>query len=160
MRSVNDSYLVIGPGLILFYILQNVFYLESQALTALQGQSNFKLITGLLLLLLILVQWGLTFIRVGSPKVAQSDIPLSFHKWAGAISPLLLYTHSIQMGNGYLAILSFAFISNLLTGFLGIGKIKSISIIYFRTCVLLHVIFSVVVLVLSFVHIWVVFYFE
>jgi predicted ferric reductase len=160
MRQVNNSYLIIGPGLILFYVLQNVFFSESQALTVLQSYSNYKIITGLILLLLILVQWSLTLARVGKLKLVQSDTTMSFHKWAGAISPLLLYIHSIKLGNGYLAILSLTFIANLILGFLSIGKIKSISIVYFKTWVLLHTIFSIVVLVLTFFHIWVVIYFE
>jgi methionine sulfoxide reductase heme-binding subunit len=160
MRSLNNSYLIIGPGLILFYVLQYIFYEESQALIALQNQSQFKTITGLLLLVLILIQWGLTFARLGKHKLAESGVALSFHKWMGALSPLLLYVHSIKIGNGYLAILSIVFIGNLVLGFLSIGKIKSIGITYFRTWVFLHTLFSVVILVFTFYHIWVVLYFE
>ena len=160
MPSVNRLYLIIGPGLIVCYALQYAFYRESQALVAIQNDGTYKVVTGVLLLLLILLQWGLTFARVTKLTSAQCEMTLSFHKWSGAISPLLLYIHSIKLGNGYLAILTLTFIANLVLGFLNIGKNKSIHTRYFQTWVLLHSVFSVVVLVLTFFHIWVVLYFE
>ncbi|MEJ7646094.1 MAG: hypothetical protein WKF87_15980 [Chryseolinea sp.] len=160
MPSINKLYLIIGPGLIVCYALQYTFYPESQAFVTFQNDGTYKLVTGLLLLLLILTQWGLTFARVTKLTSAKCEMTLSFHKWSGAISPLLLFIHSIKIGNGYLAILTLTFITNLVLGFLSIGKSKPIHIRYFQTWVLLHSVFSVVVLVLTFFHIWVVVYFE
>jgi hypothetical protein len=161
MRSTNNNgYVIVGPTLLLLYALQYIFNAQADALAVLQNDIRFKFGTGLLLLLLILLQWILAFARTSNLKQKYADAPLSFHKWVGATSPLYLYIHSIQMGNGYLAILTFAFIFNLALGFLSMRNIKSLHILYFKTWSFLHILFSVIVLVLVLFHIAMVLYFE
>jgi hypothetical protein len=158
--NLNNGYLIVGPALILLYAIQYIFHVQAHALIVLQNDIPFKIGTGILLLLLILLQWGLAFVRTVNLKLKYSDTSLSFHQWLGAVSPLFLYAHSVEMGNGYLIILTLVFIFNLMLGFLSVGRIRSTHIIYFKTLCSLHIIFSVSVLALTLFHIAVVLYFE
>ncbi|MGE5943894.1 MAG: hypothetical protein ACM31G_06100 [Flavobacteriales bacterium] len=85
---------------------------------------------------------------------------LLIHKWAGAISPLLFYIHSMGFGYGYLLFFSYVFISNTLLGYLNLDVIKSNSDWLFKGWMIAHVALSITVTIVMFFHIGIVFYYK
>lgn len=160
MYTLRNPSILVGIILIVLYFLSYIPGFASQDLMLLQSQATYKTYSGVVLLLLILFQWALTVMRVNKLRSAAINSMTNLHQWAGAISPLLLYTHSIRLGHGYLMILTSAFILNLILGFMNVGKINSVSKIYFNTWCTLHIVFSVVVGFLTLFHVGMVIYWE
>lgn len=82
------------------------------------------------------------------------------HKWAGALSPIFFYMHSMGMGYGYLALLSYIFLANALLGYINLDVIKNNSELLFKGWMILHVAFSLIITILMFFHITMVFYYK
>ncbi|MGY5351649.1 hypothetical protein ACXGQW_03650 [Wenyingzhuangia sp. IMCC45533] len=149
-------------GLVLFcsYILQEVLNLKITSFELLQSQEMFKRWTGLAVALFIVFQWLLTFTRVIT-KLRKHSLKLTnFHKWLGAFSPLLFYIHATSFGYGYLALLSYIFFSNMLLGTINLDVIKSQKEWIFKSWMILHVGFSMLITGIMFLHIATVFYYK
>ncbi len=82
------------------------------------------------------------------------------HKWAGALSPLLFYLHSMGLGYGYLALLAYLFLTNTLLGYINLDLIKNEKEWLFKGWMIAHVAFSAVITILVFFHVGTVFYYK
>lgn len=149
-------------GLVLFcsYLLQEVLNLKIASFENLQSQQMFKRWTGLAVAIFILFQWFLTFTRI-TPKLRKYAVKLTnFHKWLGAFSPLLFYIHATGFGYGYLALLSYVFFGNMLLGTINLDVIKSQKEWIFKSWMIAHVGFSMLITGILFLHIGTVFYYK
>lgn len=159
MKSKNLSSFI---GLLLFAIfcLQFLFKIEWSCLKELQQGEMYKRWSGLFLALFIVFQWMLTLVRVNK-RLRKHAIKMTvWHKWIGAFSPLFFYIHSIGMGYGYLAFLTYIFFANALLGYINLDVIKSNNELLFKGWMIFHVAFSLVITFLMFFHIAIVFYYK
>ncbi len=84
----------------------------------------------------------------------------NIHKWLGAISPLFFYVHSVNLGYGYLLLLSCVFFSNALLGYINLDVIKNNGDALFKGWMISHVALSLIITILLFFHITMVFYYK
>ncbi|WP_299432123.1 resistance to Congo red protein [uncultured Maribacter sp.] len=159
MKSNNNSTIL---GLVLLSVFF-VFYfgnIEWVWLQELQQQENYKRWSGLGVALFIIFQWLLTFTRV-IKRFRQNAIKMiTIHKWLGAMSPLLFYIHSVKLGYGYIALMSYLFFANALLGYINLDVIKSKGEILFKGWMIFHVAFSIIISILMCFHIVMVFYYK
>lgn len=151
----------IGISLYVLYFIQDFFQLKISYLEQLQHIELYKKWTGLFLFILILSQWYISALRFN--KKISSDKRLFYvdiHKWIGALLPLFFYIHSTSFGFGMLLLLSLVFFGNLLLGFLNTEKLVERYPNLFNWWLLLHIIFSAVIVIVSFIHIWQVYFYN
>lgn len=158
--TINNKPTIIGLVLLSLFVIQFVFKLEWHWLLSLQQEEIYKRWSGLVLASLITLQWLLTLTRVVNKLRKHALKMTSIHKWLGAVSPLVFYVHSMSMGYGYLLLLSYLFFSNALLGFINLDVIKNKSDWIFKSWMIIHVAFSIIITVLMFLHIGVVFYYK
>lgn len=98
---------------VLLYLGQDLAGLRWEWLAHLQTDDVFKYVTGAGLMSYIGWQWWLFYSRVRGRNLRML---LAWHQRTGALVPLLFYLHSIEIGYGYLAALSWIFLVNMLVG--------------------------------------------
>ena len=157
---INNKSTILGVVLLLFYFVQ--FFLEIQwsVLQDLQSEEMYKRWSGLAVALVITFQWVLTLTRVVKKWKKYALKMTDIHKWLGALSPLFFYMHSMNIGYGYLLLLSYLFLANALLGYINLDVIKNNSDWVFKGWMILHVAFSILITTLMFFHIGVVFYYK
>lgn len=115
--EVTWGYRVVGLLLLIAYCLQDAFALKLAPLEQLQSDLNYKILSGLLLLIYILTQWRLPIVRwLKLDNKALMEKKHS-HKYFGAIAPLMLYLHATNFGYAYLTVLSSVYLVNSLLGY-------------------------------------------
>lgn len=157
--SSNKSTVV---GLILFvvFVLQLVLNLEWTWLLELQQQEMYKRWSGLVLALFIAFQWALSLVRTRK-RFRQYILTMqSIHKWAGAVSPVIFYIHTMSLGYGYLLLLSYIFFANTLLGYFNLDVIKNNSEALFKGWMIAHVALSLIITILMVFHVVMVFYYK
>ena len=160
MKS-DKAYIFIGLLLFEGYLLQYYLHLRWEVLGNLQQLSWYKLSSGTLLLLLILVQWHFSKVRANPKTSAQKSIlHYNLHNWLGALSPLVFYLHTIVPGYAYLLVLSILFLGNFMLGILNNYLLPVQGRWYHNGWMVLHVSISCLITTLVLVHIVVVFYYE
>ncbi len=157
----NKVYIVVGLLLFAGYLLQYYLDIRWEGLGNLQRQPWYKISSGTLLLLLILVQWHFSKVQANPKISAQKSIfHQNLHKWLGALSPLIFYLHAIVPGYAYLLALSILFFSNLVLGMLNNDLLSVQNRWYHHGWMVLHVGIGCLITALVVVHIVVVFYYE
>ncbi len=151
---------IIGLLLLVLFFLQFFLKLEWTWLKLLQHEEMYKRWSGLFLALFITFQWVLTLSRVIKMLRKHSIKMTLMHKWAGALSPVFFYVHSMGMGYGYLALLAYLFFANALIGYVNLDVIKNNSEVLFKGWMISHVAFSIIITILMFFHITMVFYYK
>jgi len=151
---------IIGYGLLLAFLLQYLLAVPFPYLHELQVQEGYRRWSGLFLLTYIIFQWFLTLARIRKPHGKSSNRLLQIHKWTGAFMPLCFYLHAHDLGFGYLMILAITFFFTFFLGLLNTAVIRSWGQTAFRLWYVTHILGTVVITVLSFLHIWVVFYYK
>lgn len=150
----------IGLVLLVLFFVQFFLKLKWTWLAELQQEQLYKRWSGLFLALFITFQWVLTLTRVVKKLRKHSLKMTEIHKWAGALSPIFFYVHSMGMGYGYLAFLAYIFFANTLLGYINLDVIKSTSEVLFKGWMISHVAFSIIITILMFFHITMVFYYK
>ena len=158
MRNTKST--TIGLILLFLFFLQFILDLKWEWLYKLQQEEMFKRWSGFGLGIFILFQWLLTFSRVIQKFRKYSLKVTQLHKWIGALSPLLFYFHSMELGYGYTALLAYIFMINTLLGYFNLDVIKSANEVLFKGWMIVHVAFSIIVTLLMVFHIGVVFYYK
>ncbi len=155
MKKIKE---ILGPTLTCLYLLQYWLSLKWSCLELLQGDQSYKRWSGLVLFLLIMIQWSLSLGRIVYEIKDKTKLRIvNLHKWIGAFAPILFYLHSIKPGYGLLFFLTSLFFLDLIGGYLNyIQHFKSSSTYYFLW-LFFHILLSVVVLFVALLHIWIVF---
>lgn len=151
----------IGLFLFALYLLQLLIPVSWNSLSELQQNEQYKLWSGLFLFIVILSQWSLSFGRAILQLNYDTTLKMiKWHKWIGVFAPVAYYFHSARPGYGLLLLLTIIFFADLLTGYLNDKSVLIKGSTLYYLWLVPHIILSVVVLGLTFVHIWIVFYFE
>ncbi len=151
---------IIGLVLLLAFFLQFFLNLEWSWLSELQQEEMFKRWSGLFLSLFIVFQWMLSLTR-SVKKLRKYNLTMqAFHKWIGAVSPLFFYIHSMDIGYGYLLLLTYIFFSNALLGYINLDVIKNKGELVFKGWMIAHVALSLIITILLLFHITMVFYYK
>lgn len=151
LKSISQR--EIGLLLLLFYFIQLFIPWHDLALVQWQNQRMVKIITGCTLLFVVMSPWLLTFSRVvleigGS----QWQTLTQWHRWIGTISPIVYFFHSIEPGYGLLLLLTSIFFINHFLASLNNEAPYWIRI--FPVWILIHVSLSILIMVLSCYHIY------
>lgn len=129
----SDSLITgVGACLLALYVAQGCIGFDWPALTALQQDDRYKVMSGCVLALYLLHQSFVARRRIFAPISA-----LFWHKLAGVFAPVLLYVHASRFGYGYLLLLSSVFI-----GSIGVGLLHRVAMRrrwLFTTWFILHV---------------------
>lgn len=156
----KQPYVIIGYLLFIGYLLQYFLLPQWSILQEWQQDEMYRRWSGLTLLAIIIFQWLLTSIRMIRPNSLAAQNLLTLHQWLGALSPLFFYFHSMNLGVGYLLILSLIYYFNFLLGLLNIMVIKAMGTKVFRAWYLTHILGAFLILFIAFFHVWMVFYYE
>lgn len=152
--------MVLGLTLFCCFVLQDIIALKWGFLENLQADQMYRRWSGLGLSTVILFQWLLSLVR-SVPRWEEKSITFhAIHNWLGALSPLLFYIHSTQLGFAYLFLLSITFFFNFLLGMFNLDVLKSKAMWVFQGWMILHVSFSFFITFVTIYHVWVVFYYE
>lgn len=153
-KSFTLNYQFLGLAFLVFYILQSFFDLKIELLTVLQNNDTYKIISGLIVIFYIVLQWRLPVIRVLN-RNNHALLTKSKHKHniLGAFAPIIFYFHSTDFGYAYLAVLSSIYLGNSFLGYLN-GEFISLKYRknYVYAWTILHITLSSVLLYLSFYH--------
>lgn len=152
---------IIGISLFVLYFIQYFFDLKLDFLEELQQVENYKRWSGLVLFLLILSQWYLSFKRMNKDiENMQKEFYINIHKWIGVFLPLAFYIHSTNIGYAILLALSVVFFINVGMGFINTKEWIEKHPKYFNTWLTIHILLSVFVVFIGAIHIWQVFYYS
>lgn len=157
--SVNPSkrYFYLGLGLLLLFVMQDVFVLKMARLEQWQAQETFKIYSGLLVVSYLLAQFILPYNRLCQmPHVVASSYQR--HQWQGAVAPLFFFIHSTSIGVGYLLLLSSVYFANVLVGLFNHERIKNPikRTQFFKGWLPLHIVLALLLLSLVGFHIYIV----
>ncbi len=156
----NNKSTLLGLALFLAFLVQLVLKLEWHWLYELQQGEMYKRWSGLVLAIFIAFQWVLSLTRTVKKWRSYAVQMQRIHKWIGALSPLFFYIHCMELGYGYLALLSYIFIANTLLGYFNLDVIKNNSEFLFKGWMISHVALSLIVTLLMVFHIVMVFYYK
>lgn len=161
MIKAYKGYHLLGLLLFIAYLLQHFLGLHWQALVELQQQEWYRILSGLFLLSLILLQWYFSRVRANPKLSADKTVRhYNLHTWIGALSPLVFFLHAAAPGYAYLLVLSILFFGNLLLGLLNGDTLSISSQWYYQGWMILHISISCLITALVLVHIAVVIYYE
>jgi len=150
--------LLVAAGLLFigFYYIQSLFSLDANPIAQYQKDFNYKVITGVVLLFYLYMQWRLFRARENRELKAQRVI-LNNHQWQGVIAPLILYIHTVQLGYGYQWVLTTCFMFTILSGILSPSFFGSKSKLAYTLWLPIHVLFATSCTLLLFYHVFIVF---
>lgn len=123
-------------------------------------RDDVKLVTGLLLGVVILHQWGLHLYRHHPNRPIPLRSLLMMHRRMGYLLPGLLVFHADHWGYGINRVLMLTFLTNILLGLISPDRIRIRSARYYNIWVILHVALSLIVLGLLALHLYQVFWFD
>ena len=139
------------------YIAQDAAGLRWQWLDGIQANDIYKYITGGLLLAYVGWQWYLFAARQRGARLQRW---LIWHQRSGVLAPMLFYIHSVHIGYGYLAALSWVFFANILLGAASPVGVRLRSRAYTALWTIAHVLFAAVTLLLALFHAYIAFYYK
>ena len=141
----------------LLYVAQDAAGLRWEWLAHLQTVDVFKYVTGTGLLSYVGWQWWLFYSRLRRRNLRRL---LSWHQRTGALVPLLFYVHSVEVGYGYLAVLSCVFLGNMLVGAASPLGIRISNRYYTVSWGVAHVSLAAVTVVLGLFHAYIAVYYK
>ena len=139
------------------YLAQDAIDLRWTWLDRLQTVDEFKYATGACLLLYVGWQWYLFLARQQGRKIT---LLLPLHQRSGVFAPVLFYVHSMQIGYGYLAVLSWVFLGNIVVGLVTPAGIKIRSRAYTFSWGVVHVMLAALTVILGFFHGYIALYYK
>ena len=142
---------------VLIYVAQDVSGLRWEWLAQLQDVDVFKYVTGAGLLSYVGWQWWLFYSRLRRRNLRRL---LSWHQRTGALVPLLFYVHSVEIGYGYLAALSWVFLVNMLVGAASPLGVRINNRYYTASWGVLHVCLAALTIVLGLFHAYIAVYYK
>ena len=107
----------LGILLIVGYVLQAVAGLPPLVPETMRTGLTFRSVTGLLLLVLLAIQFYVPFLRFNR-RFSDAHRNLALHESMGVIGLLFLYVHAPTLGQGYLLVLATVMLANTALGLL------------------------------------------
>ncbi|MET0594831.1 MAG: hypothetical protein ABW133_19175 [Polyangiaceae bacterium] len=132
--------------------------LEWQPLTALQGQTWYKVASGSLLAGYVSFQWMLALLRANRWARAARAL-YAWHRAAGVLAPVLLLLHSTRLGYGYLLGLSAVYVANNVWGLMSPSAYPRLKA-WVPSWLITHIALSVLLVGLVGYHVWTVVTYE
>ncbi len=117
----------------------------------------WQVVTGTLLLLTLMYQWVLLFLRLFNK---QSPAHYKAHRWLGVACATLFALHAVSFGYGWTNTLAVVFILSALTGLLNREIVGYRKPVLYKLWYWSHVTLSVNLAPLTAVHIWVALVYE
>lgn len=154
------SYLCDKPqqclGVLLFSLY--LFQLSSEviwdSLLQLQGISLYKQLSGFAILLYLVAQWWLAYLRFHGQNAAAAR-HINTHKWMGILAPILLIAHTVEAGHGYQTLLLVIFVALAVSGLFSFHDIKLKKRWFVVSWTILHVALAVMLPILVLYHIYI-----
>lgn len=151
---------IFGAALVLLWISQWWLDWAPRALSQIQRDAIYRVVTGVLLAAFIAAQWLLAWLR-STGRLARASAHLSTHRWIGASLPAVVLVHTGKIGFGYLALLTLAVFSLCIMGIthpqhLGLRPDRRLTRTWTRAWLPVHIVLSVLVASLIVLHIGVV----
>ena len=115
---------------------------------------TYKVATGSLLAVLILVQWSLVILR-RQPSVSLKRL-MVWHYWVGALAPIPLVAHASSAGYGYQVALTAVFLGNCMLGLLSPRVAERKGQGWAKLWLPLHIVGSISLVALVIIHVVVV----
>jgi hypothetical protein len=147
-----------GAAMWLLFLAQLRLGFEWQPLSVWQGQTWYKIASGSLLAGFVCFQWLLALLRVNRWARAARAL-YSWHRTAGAFSPVLLFLHSTRLGFGYLLVLSTVYVANNVLGLVSPSAFPRLKMLV-PFWVIAHIALSVLLAALVVYHAWTALYYE
>ncbi|MBV7333314.1 hypothetical protein KFU94_34780 [Chloroflexi bacterium TSY] len=155
----KKGYFYLGLLLLFAYLMQDLLDIRWVWLMNAQEGESFKRWSGFVLTLYIASQWALSALRMTkNGKAAKRNYKI--HNQLGAIAPLFFYIHAMKVGYAYLAILSLIYYTNMVVGLFNPEIINNRNKTFIFYWMIVHVTLSVLVVLLTFYHIFIVFYYQ
>jgi ferredoxin-NADP reductase len=153
----SKLYRYLGLFLFLIFLIQDFFSLKITALENLQSQDNFRIYSGLFVLIFIVMQFVRPYNKA-SERPHLDTQTYKGHKLRGVFAPLVFFIHSSSFGFGYLFFLSFLYFSNFLLGILNHEQFKDAEkrVKYYKKWLPLHIFLSVLSVAMMVIHIYIV----
>ncbi len=148
---------MVGVLSVLLYVGQDVAGLRWEWLAQAQDLDEYKYVTGAGLLSYVGWQWWLFYSRLKRRNLRRL---LPWHQRTGALVPLLFYVHSVEVGYGYLAALSWVFLGNMLVGAASPLGIRINNRYYTVSWGVAHVSLAAVTVVLGLFHAYIAVYYK
>ena len=139
------------------YLAQDAAGLRWHWLDQIQTNDIYKYATGCLLLAYVGWQW---YLFIARQRGARIQAWLIWHQRSGVLAPVLFYIHSVHIGYGYLAALSWIFFANILLGAASPVGVRLRSRAYTALWTIAHVLFAAVTLLLALFHAYIAFYYK
>ena len=139
------------------YLAQDAAGLRWQWLDQIQTNDLYKYATGCLLLAYVGWQWYLFIARQRRMRIQAW---LIWHQRSGVLAPVLFYIHSVHIGYGYLAALSWVFFANILLGAASPVGVRLRSRAYTALWTIAHILFAALTLLLALFHAYIAFYYK
>ena len=146
-----------GIMLVLAYLAQDAAGLQWEWLSRLQTADVYKYATGVALLLFMGWQWYLFVARLKGKRVQGLT---SFHQRSGVLAPVIFYVHSMQIGYGYLAVLSWIFLGSVVIGMANPVGIRIRNRLYRVSWLATHVMLASLIAVLALFHAYIALYYK
>lgn len=146
-----------GVASVLLYLGQDALDLQWEWLAQRQASDGYKYATGLGLLSYMGWQWGLFYARLRRRNLRRL---LFWHQRTGALAPLLFYVHSVEIGYGYLAVLSWLFLANMLIGAASPLGVRINNRYYTASWGTLHVLLAAATVILALFHAYIAVYYK
>ncbi len=153
------SYLQLGVLLFSLFVLQYSLNIKLAFLVQWQQLELYKQLSGYFLLFFIVSQWRLGISRMKDRKIFLSK-RYHQHKWFGALAPLILYIHAINLGYGYQLLLSIVYLANFSIGIFNCESLKIKHKSLRTTWLTVHIGFAVLTVALVLFHIYVIYWYS
>jgi hypothetical protein len=142
----------------LLFLAQLDLGFEWRPLSDWQRQTWYKVASGSLLAGFVCFQWLLALLRVNRWARAARAL-YSWHRTAGAFSPVLLFLHSTRLGFGYLFVLSTVYVANNALGLVSPSAFPRLKTLV-PFWMIAHIALSVLLAALVVYHAWTALYYE
>ncbi|MFV1982861.1 MAG: hypothetical protein ACC657_04910 [Thiohalomonadales bacterium] len=150
-------YVIIGLIILILYITQLTMDEKFDVLSNFQNNYTYKQVTGYLLLIYVMYQFRLAKARKNTKLIRYH---CCVHKIQGLFAPLVLYVHSMELGYAYQVLLSSLFLTNCLIGLLSPQQLKIAKVSYVNSWLIVHVAIAILIVGLSFYHIFITYWYS
>ncbi len=156
-RLAHWRWRLAGAALVLAYVIQDAAGLRWEWLAQLQTIDAYKYATGACMAVYVGWQWYLFLARFRGAGVRRL---LVLHQRSGVFAPVLFYSHSVQIGYGYLAVLSWILLANTLVGAANPRGTTIRRRAYTASWLAAHVLLAVLLVILGLFHAYIAVYYS